>query len=107
MRRIDFKQIEDRLLAILAEMEEQPEVAVHYEPGLIPYDSEMRQLREFIEVGGEYGIAYEAIVASLEHYPFRLSGITAVKLLELGLTFRFKTDREEDSAFDFTDENGE
>lgn len=59
----------------------------------------MKQIREFVEVG-EYGIAYESMVAHLEALPFVLSGKAAVSLLELGLLFGFKTEREEDREFD-------
>jgi hypothetical protein len=59
----------------------------------------MKQIREFVEVG-EYGIAYESMVADIEALPFVLSGKAAVSLLELGLLFGYKTDRDEDREFD-------
>jgi hypothetical protein len=40
------------------------------------------------------------MVANLEKFPFTLSGPAAVKLLEVGLKMRYKTDRTEDEAFD-------
>lgn len=47
-----------------------------------------------------YGIAYEALIAMLEAFPFPLSSRAAIKLLEVGLLFRFKTARPEDALFD-------
>jgi hypothetical protein len=94
-----YKQIEERLLIVLSELERQPEVAKNYQPGVLPYNEEINQIKEYIELAGEYGLAYETIVASLEEHPFILSGIAAVKLLEVGLLMGFKTERVEDNAF--------
>lgn len=38
--------------------------------------------------------------SKLETLPFRLSGAAAVKLLEVGLLFGFKTERHQDARFD-------
>jgi len=64
------------------------------------YEAEIEQIREYIEVAGEYGVAYESLVSLIESYPVKLTGLAAVKLLEVGLLMRFKTERDEDACFD-------
>jgi hypothetical protein len=59
----------------------------------------MRDVRKWTEDHGEYGLAYEAMVVELERGAFRLSGRAAVKLLEVGLLFGFKTERPQDKRF--------
>ena len=49
---------------------------------------------------GEYGLVYENVVSKLEASPFKLSGKAAIKLLEVGLIFGFKTESESDKEFD-------
>lgn len=94
-----YRKLEGRLLALLSEMRGQPHVARAYGPEHLPYEDEMTEIGEFIEVG-EYGCAYEVILASLENRPLMLSGHVAVQLLELGLLLGFKTERPEDREFD-------
>jgi hypothetical protein len=93
------EQLKVRLLAILNELEKQTHVSATYPPHVLPFANEMKQIREYIEVG-EYGLAYESEVATLETHPFVLSGKVAVALLELALLFGFKTERKEDASFD-------
>jgi len=100
MNALQDNEVRSRLLSILIELERQREVASSYSPGSLPYVDEMRQLREYIELAGEYAIAYESIVATVETHPFRLSGTAAVKLLEVALSMGYKTDRPEDASFD-------
>lgn len=88
------------LKVIFTEIERQAGVGRSYPPGQMSFEDEMANLREWIFDVNEFGIAYENLVASLEAYPFRLSGQAAVKLLEVGLLLGFKTDRPEDSIFD-------
>lgn len=64
-------------------------------------EEQLEQIREWIEDANEYEIAYELIVCLLEQFQFQLSGGAAVKLLEVGLLMRFKTDKAEDEEFDF------
>lgn len=90
---------ESKLLSILAEMKSQTHVAEHYGKNKLPFDRHMALLHEYIEIGGEYGVAYESIVATLEQRPFKLEGKTAVCLLEVGLLMGFKTDRECDAIY--------
>ena len=72
---------------------------VQYPTNRQSFNDELNQILEYISVG-EYSVAYECIVANLEKYPFTLSGPNAIKLLEVGLRMRYKTDRPEDEAFD-------
>ncbi|HEX4145038.1 MAG TPA: hypothetical protein VHY91_16145 [Pirellulales bacterium] len=99
MDRTDFTRLEERLVSVLGELKGQPQVARSYPPNTLSYADEMTQLGEFIDVG-EFGLAYELVVAALETKPFALTGAAAVALLELGLLFGFKTDSPEDAEFD-------
>lgn len=85
---------------VLNEVERQKHVAAHYPPNVLQFADQMKQIHEYIEFASEYGIAYESLVATLEAFPFVLSGKVAVALLELGLLLGFKTDRKGDIAFD-------
>jgi hypothetical protein len=92
--------IESNLLAVLAELSQQPAVGATFPSEMRSYPEQVEQLREYVELAGEYGVAYEALVSMLEMFPFQLSGPVAVKLLEVGLLMKFKTERPEDSQFD-------
>ena len=86
---------------ILQEMRVQTHLASHDSAEGLPFEAEMAQIEEYINLAGEFGVAYEVIVANLERVPFVLSGMASVRLLEVGLLLRFKTERDEDKAFDF------
>jgi hypothetical protein len=92
--------VRSRLMDILQELQMQTDLATHYPENRLSFQDEMNQLHEFIADAGEYGIAYESIIANLEQIPFTLSGVAAVKLLEVGLIMRYKTERPQDQAFD-------
>ncbi|WP_153074170.1 hypothetical protein [Paraburkholderia bonniea] len=96
----DNELIETNLSLILAEMKAQPEVAPLYSPDELSYEEQMIQIREFIELAGEYGLAYEYINGTLERFPFKISGNAAVKLLEVGLLMGFKSELNRDKRFD-------
>ena len=100
MKKEIFDEIENKLLFILEELENQPEVAKYYPPDMLSYQDSMSFLRELIDLAGEYGIAYESIISALELFPYNVTGKAAVKLLELGLIFQYKTDRPDDRDFD-------
>ncbi len=100
MSEVKRTQMETRLLRILDELERQLGVAAAYPEGALQFGDEMKQIREFIEVAGEYGAAYECLVAAIESHPFVVSGTAAISLLELGLLLGYKTERNEDSEFD-------
>ena len=91
--------IEKNLLAVLAEIRSQPEVGESFPHEMQSYSEMLEQLREYVEDAGEYSVAYEVIVSTLQRFPFRLSGSACVKLLEVGLLMRFKTDLPEDAKF--------
>jgi hypothetical protein len=96
----DYELIEENLLIVLQEMEGQPEVARAYPPNAMTYEDEMAQIREFIDLAGECGLAFEYISSALEQYPYKVSGKAAVKLLEVGLLMGFKSENDKDSRFD-------
>lgn len=87
--------IDKRLRLLLAEMESQVHLAERFPAEQLSFNEEMAQIKEFINVD-EAGLAYECVVANLEQVPFVISGSAAVALLELGLLFKYKTDRPED-----------
>lgn len=92
--------IKANLLAVLTEIRNQPEVGAGFPAELQSYAEMVEQVREYIEDVGEFGVAYESLVCTLEGLPFQLSGSTAIKLLEVGLLMKFKTELPEDAPFD-------
>jgi hypothetical protein len=97
---VKTRLIEANLLAVLSEIRNQPEVGATFPDDLQSYAEFIEQTREYIEDVGEYGIAYQSLVSTLEGFPFLLSGLAAVKLLEVGLLMKFKTELPEDKLFD-------
>lgn len=96
----DAKLIQSNLQFVLAEIGKQSRVGEEFSPDLQSFPEQVESIREWVEEAGEFGIAYEAIVAMLEKFPFQISGPAAVKLLEVGLLMRFKTDQVKDAKFD-------
>lgn len=96
-----FSYIEKCLIIVCEDIKLQCEIALTFSPDELPYDSWIEQLDEWINYACEYSLAYESIVSSIENHPFRLSGEAVVKLLEVALLLRYKTDRESDCQFDF------
>lgn len=94
------QRIEMRLLTVLQELEKQTAIDSSYSGGGLSFVDEMQQLHEYVEVAGEYEIAYETIIATISTHPFVLSGAGAVALLEIGLLLGYKTSRKEDALFD-------
>ncbi|WP_433693507.1 hypothetical protein [Herbaspirillum seropedicae] len=92
--------IEKNLLFILMELRQQPEIAMHFPPEMQSYDDQLSQVEEYLVDAGEYGLGYEIMVLLLATFPFRLSGLASVKLLEVGLLLGFKTEMSEDVMFD-------
>jgi hypothetical protein len=97
---MNFNLVELNLISVLLEIEAQPEVGAMFPSELQSYSDQITQLREYIEDAAEYGIAYESLVSMLEVFPFKISGPTVIKLLEVALLLGFKTDRAEDAQFD-------
>ena len=96
----DYEFIENNLKFLLDEIKSQPEVASNFPPECLPFEEQVDLLSEWLQEAGEYGLAYESIVSMLEVFPFKLSGGAAIKLLEVGLIFGFKTESEVDRCFD-------
>ena len=96
---IDWQLIENNLLNIYDELKNQ-DMSKYDDNEQLSYEDGMKQIFEFIDLAGEYGLAYEYLTGYLEDYPCTLSGKAAVKLLELGLIFKYKTENEEDVMFD-------
>lgn len=92
--------IEKNLLFILNELRGQPEIATHFPPEMQSYDEQLAQIEEYLVYAGEYGLGYEIIVVLLATFPFKLSGLASIKLLEVGLLLGFKTEMPEDIRFD-------
>lgn len=95
----NFKEIEANLLFILNELRDQPEIATYFPPEMQSYYDQLALIEEYLVDAGEYGLGYELIVALLESFPFKLSNLALVKLLESGKLMKFKTDRIEDGKF--------
>lgn len=91
--------VRDNLAAVLAEISAQHKVGAQFPPELQSFSELIKQIREYILEAGEYGLAYEVIVATLEAFPFCLSGPTVIRLLEVGLLLGYKTKRAEDVRF--------
>jgi hypothetical protein len=104
-RRTHF--IIERLSQVLSEMEQQSDVVASHAAGSggQPLDASFLRIWQSIEVSGDWGLAYESIVADLETLPFRLSGKSAIALLEVGLLLQFKTSRDTDHPYDFRSES--
>lgn len=96
----DAELIKSNLQFLLAEIGNQSDVLEGFPLDLQRFPEEIESIREWVEEAGEFGIAYEAMVAMLETFPFQISGAAAVKLLEVGLLMRFKTDQVQDAKFD-------
>jgi len=92
--------IKANLLAVLTEIRNQPEVGAGFPAELQSHEEMVEQVREYIEDADEFGIAYESLVCTLERFPFQLCSPTAIKLLEVGLLMRFKTELPGDTLFD-------
>jgi hypothetical protein len=88
------------LVSLIGEIESQGNVGRQFPAEMQSLRDQSSQLREFVEHAGEYGVAYESIVAMLERFPFVLSGMGAVRLLEVGLLLKYKTGLSADSMFD-------
>lgn len=96
----NYELIEENLRLIVSALVSQPSVAANFVDEEMSYSDQIDQIIEWIDEAGEYGLAYENIVCLLDRYPFNLPGKLAVKLLELGLIFGFKTELGEDEKFD-------
>ena len=89
-----------KLSQILTEIEGQTQFLMSAPPSKQSYPEQLAQIREYVDEAGEFSLAYECLVAILETGPFQLSGSSAIRLLEIGLLLKFKTELPEDSEFD-------
>jgi hypothetical protein len=89
-----------KLLSVLNEIKEQESIGEMFPESMQSFAEQISQLYEYIEIVGEYGVAYELLVSMLERFPFILHGRVVINLLEVGLIFGFKTDCLEDEQFD-------
>jgi hypothetical protein len=92
--------IEDNLLNVVNEFEDQIHLGNEVPSDQLSLEEQIVQIREFIELAGECEIAYESIIALLELLPFKLTNTTVIKLIEVSLLMKYKTDRDEDKIFD-------
>jgi len=76
-------------------------MAIFFPPDILGYEDTLFNIREWLEDDGEYGLAYEVMVSLLERFDFKISGKSAVRLLEVGLYFGYKTDLESDHDLDW------
>lgn len=92
--------VEGNLMQVLADLKNQPALADQFPSEGMSYEEQMSQISEWIQDAGEFGLAYEAMISLLESFPFVLTGSAAVRLLEVGLIFGFKTESYRDKLFD-------
>lgn len=94
-----YEYIAGILNKIFLELKQQRDIYDEFQNGILNFDAQMRNLDEYINSAGEFGVAYEIIVVLLEKYSFKISGGNAVGLLEIGLMFGFKTSRDIDAKY--------
>lgn len=87
-------------MQVLELLTDQPALADQFSEEGMSYQDQMSQISEWIQDAGEFGLAYETMVSLLENFPFMLTGSAALRLLEVGLMFGFKTESDSDRGFD-------
>ncbi len=97
---VDWKFTEDNLLYIFNEMKIQNMSKYNCE-GCNTWKGTIDQIYEFIDLAGEYALAYEFIIFELERLPYKISGKASIKLLELAVIFKYKSEDKDDECFDF------
>lgn len=91
--------IETKLMAIWSEIAAQSDLVANLSEYGVRDNKAVQRIGEWIDHHGEYDEAYTTLVAILEKVPFKLSGPNAVRLLEVGLIFGYKTGRIEDAYY--------
>lgn len=104
MKKIDWQFIENNLLFIYHEVLKQ-DMNKYNKIGVATWQKTMDQIYEFIDLAGEYGLAYEFLIWQIDNLPYTLSGKASIKLLELGLIFKYKTEDDKDKVFDFREKH--
>ncbi len=98
-------EITNRLLMVWRAMEQQPEALLPFAKTNENAKEQLRILLSMITCN-EPALAYDVIIYSIEGGGFVFSGAVALALLELGLLFGYKTNRDIDAIFkreDFPD----
>jgi hypothetical protein len=103
MKQINYQFIENNLLYIYNEILKQ-DMSNFNKDEFATWKETMEQIYEFIDLAGEYELAYEYIIWQLNNLPYKISGKASIKLLELGLLFKYKTEDDKDKVFDFRNE---
>jgi len=96
----NYALIEKNLMQVLEDLKSQSSLADRFPGAGMSYEDQMSQISEWIQDAGEFGLAYETMVSLLESFPVMLTGSAAVRLLEVGLIFGFKSDSDNDKPFD-------
>ena len=92
------KQVEERIEAVLNLIETQR----HTFPSSVDSGRNLTEQLSTIRsllANGELSLAYEGCVCVLERCPIQVPGSVAIGLIELALTFKFKTHRVEDAEY--------
>lgn len=97
----DENAVEEKLRYILDDLKGRPEISDKFPNNMLNYQEYMNQLTEYIEYASEYEVAYESVVCLLERVNFSVSSNSSIKLLELGLLYKYKTGLDKDKEFDF------
>ncbi len=92
------KQVPERIEAVLSLIDAQRNT---FPPSVDPGRNLTEQLSTIrsLLATGELSLAYEGCVCILERCPIQVPGSVAVGLIELALTFKFKTHRVEDAEY--------
>lgn len=95
---LNKQQVADRIEAVLSLIDNQRNT---FPPSVDPRSNLNEQLSTIrsLLAKGELALAYEGCVCLLERCPIRVPGRVAVGLIELALTFKFKTHRAEDAEY--------
>ena len=95
---LNKRQVAERIEAVLNLIETQRQT---FPPSVDPgrnLNEQLSTIRSLL-AAGELTLAYEGCVCLLERCPIQVPGSVAVGLIELALTFKFKTHRVEDAEY--------
>ena len=95
---LNKRQVTERIEAVLSLIDAQRNT---FPPSADPERNLTEQLATVrgLLASGELALAYEGCVCLLERCPIQVPGSVAVGLIELALTFKFKTHRVEDAEY--------
>lgn len=95
-----FQEQKEKMIQIYLEIRSQHDVGALISDSQLSFNEQMNNIYEYINDAGEHEIAYELIICLLEMYPFVISSLNAVLLVEIALSFKYKTDRDVDKQYD-------